>query len=251
MRLDRLAACFGLLLIYPIVRADDPPVTRTADCRWAAVAPTIDGKLDDPAWKEAAVIEHFPAFWSKTDLGPQHAMKVRIVWDRDALYFAATMTDADVRAYGTRHNDFLWNGDVFEMFFKPSRDRPEYFEFQVNPRSTLFEAAFLARNKATEPFETSKPMGMTAVAVVDGSMDQTGDTDKGWSVEGKIPWTAFGPKFTRPEPGTAWSFALCRYDYFGPAQTPPVLMSSAPLLEPKFHRFEDFGLLHFMGPTKP
>ena len=253
-RLRRVASlsCLAGVLIPAgsVGRAADPPVTREATCRWAEQAPTVDGKLDDPAWKGAAVIEHFPSFWKGADPGPAHAMTARLVWDRDALYFAATMTDADVRAYGTKHNDFLWNGDVFELFFKPGRDRPEYFEFQVNPRSTLFEAAFLARNKATEPFETSKPMGMVAVAVVDGTMDRPGDADKGWTVEGKIPWAAFGPKFARPEPGAAWSFALCRYDYFGPEKNPPVQMSSAPLAEASFHRFEDWGQLRFAG-AKP
>ncbi len=237
------SACFSLVgcvltLTSASVRADDPPVTREADCRWTSQAPLIDGKLDDPAWKSAAVIDKFPAFWKQAETPPVHATKARLLWDREALYFSGEMTDADVRAFGTKHNDHLWNGDVFEMFFKPSPDRPEYFEFQVNPKSVLFEAAFLDRNKPVEPFETSKPLGMSAVAM---------KVDQGWTVEGRIPWSAFGPKFTRPEPGATWSFALCRYDYFGPEKTPPVLMSSAPLTRASFHRFEDYGRLRFVG----
>ncbi len=230
-------------------READPPVTREADCRWAEQAPKIDGKLDDPAWKAASVIDRFPCFWDKTEPGPAHATKARLVWDRDALYFAAEMTDSDVRAFGTKHNDYLWNGDVFEMFFKPSRDRPEYYEFQVNPKSVLFEASFLARNKPVEPFETSPSMGMVGVAAVDGTLDRPGDADKGWTVEGRIPWTAFGPANTRPEPGASWSFALCRYDYFGPEKAEPIMMSSAPLTRRSFHLFEDYGRLRFQGPA--
>jgi hypothetical protein len=234
-------AAVVLVLIGQGARGDDPPVTREAECRWALEAPKIDGKLDDPAWKSSTVIDRFPAFWKKTETGPSHATKARLVWDREALYFSSEMTDADVRAFGSKHNDHLWNGDVFELFFKPKRDRPEYFEFQVNPKSVLFEAAFLERNKPVEPFETSKPLGMSAVALT---------VEKGWTVEGKIPWSAFGPTFERPEPGAEWSFALCRYDYSGPEKTPPVLMSSAPLTKPSFHRFEDFGRLTFEGPPK-
>ncbi len=238
-----------LLLADSTARAVDPPVTREADCRWTEQAPKIDGKLDDPAWKTAAVIDRFPLFWNKSDPGPAHSTKARLLWDRDALYFAAEMTDSDVRVFGTKHNDYLWNGDVFEMFFKPSRDRPEYYEFQSNPKSVLFEASFLARHKPVEPFETSRPMGMSAVAVTDGTPDNPGDTDKGWTVEGKIPWTAFEPSNARPEPGATWSFALCRYDYFGPEKTEPIMMSSAPLTRRDFHRFEDYGRLKFLGPT--
>jgi hypothetical protein len=220
--------------------AADPSVTREADCRWASEAPAIDGKLDDPAWKTASVIDRFPAFWNQAETPKAHSMKARLLWDREALYYSAEMVDPDVRAFGTKHNDHLWNGDVFEMFFKPKRDRPEYFEFQVNPKSVLFEAAFLERNKPVEPIESSRPLGMSAVA---------SKTDGGWAVEGRIPWTAFQATFARPEPSEEWSFALCRYDYFGPEKTKPVLMSSAPLTKASFHRFEDYGRLRFVGPS--
>lgn len=242
------SALAGLLVSTHAAFAADPPVTREAECRWADKAPVIDGKLDDPAWKLAAVIDRFPAFWKKEATAPAHATKARLVWDREGLYFAAEMTDADVRAFGTKHNDSLWNGDVFELFFKPSTDRPEYFEFQSNPKSVLFESAFLERNRPTEPIPTAKPLGMSAVAVVRGTLDRSGDSDQGWTVEGRIPWSAFAPSFAPPEAGTIWAFALCRYDYYGPEKTPPVLMSSAPLTQPSFHRFEDYGRLRFVGP---
>jgi hypothetical protein len=204
------------------------------------VAPKIDGKLDEAAWRSASVIDRFPAFWKQAVPGPAHAMTARLIWDREALYYASEMTDADVRSFGVKQNDSLWNGDVFELFFKPSRDRPEYFEFQANPKSVRFEAAFLERNKPAEPIEARRSLGMTAVAVV---------TDKGWSVEGRIPWSAFEPRCKRPEAGEEWTFALCRYDYVGPEKTPPVLMSSAPLTRPSFHQFEDYGRLRFEGAT--
>lgn len=238
-----LAAFAGLTsLSLPLSRAEDPPVTREAACRWAPSPPRIDGKLDEPAWKSAEVIDRFPSFWNRTTPGPEHGTKARLLWDREALYFSAEMTDADVRAFGSKHNDSLWNGDVFEMFFKPSVGRPEYFEFQVNPKSVLFESAFLGRNRPAEPIATARPLGMSAVAsTIPG----------GWSVEGQIPWGAFGPTFGRPEPGSSWSFALCRYDYFGSEKTAPVLVSSAPLSQPSFHRFEDYGRLRFEGPASP
>ena len=245
--LIRIAASWLVLAPFLVppggtTRGDDPPATREAECRWAEAAPKIDGSLDDPAWKTASMIDRFSAFWKPSDPGPAHATRARLVWDRDALYFAAEMTDPEIRSFGTRQNDYLWNGDVFELFFKPSRERSEYFEFQVNPGSVRFEAAFLERNKPVVPFDARKSLGMSAVAVA---------TAQGWTVEGRIPWTAFAPTFPRPEPGASWSFALCRYDYFGPEKNPPVLVSSAPLTRPSFHRFEDYGRLQFQGPPAP
>jgi len=226
----------------------EPRVTREAVCRRVDTAPVIDGKLDDPAWSSAPVIDGFAAFWDRSDVGS--GTRARLVWDDDALYFAATMTDAELRAFGTQHNDRLWLGDVFELFFKPLADRPEYYEFQVNPRSTILELAFPKRGFEFATLAARPPMGFQAVAVVDGTLDQPGDRDRGWSVEGRIPWSIFAPTGGRPEPGASWRFALCRYDY-GPEGTKPVTMSSAPLTQPSFHRYEDYGLIRFEGPVRP
>ena len=233
-----------LLLIAPIAAGrDDPPVTREASCRRVETAPVIDGDLDDPAWREAAPIEDFPAFWSGSDpaAGSTRAL---LVWDDEALYFAATMTDADLRAHGTERNDRLWLGDVFELFFKPSEGSPRYYEFQANPRSVILELAFPERGFPFEELAARPPMGFEAVAAVDGTLDRPGDADRSWRVEGKIPWSIFEPTGGRPEPGDVWRFALCRYDY-GPEGTEPILTSSAPLTAPSFHRYEDYGRLRF------
>jgi hypothetical protein len=219
-------------------------VTREAVCRRVDTAPVVDGKLDDPAWSSAPLIDGFAAFWDLADV--RSKTQARLVWDDDALYFGAKMTDVELRAFGTQHNDRLWLGDVFELFFKPRTDRPEYYEFQVNPRSTILELAFPKRGFDFVTLAAMPPMGFQAVAVVDGTLDQPGDRDRGWSVEGRIPWSIFAPTGGRPEPGAAWRFALCRYDY-GPEGTNPVTMSSAPLTQPSFHRYEDYGLLRFEG----
>jgi hypothetical protein len=135
------------------------------------------------------------------------------------------------------------------MFLKPSKDRPEYYEFQSNPRAVVFEAAFPKRGGITRPFNQEPVLGHEAAVTLDGTLDKPGDADRKWTVEGRIPWTAFSPSGGAPKPGAKWSFALCRYDY-GPEGTKPLLMSSAPLTQPNFHRYEDYGTLTFDGAPK-
>ena len=226
--------------------ADEPTATDSAVCRRVAEAPTIDGALDDPAWEavEDQAITRFPAFWEGTESGD--GTRALLAWDDEALYFAATMTDAELRSHGIRRNDRLWLGDVFELFFKPSDERDRYYEFQVNPRSVILELPIPQRGFDFEEIAALPPMGFEAVAAVDGTLDSPGDTDRSWRVEGKIPWAIFGKSGGRPNPGDVWRFALCRYDY-GPEGTEPSLMSSAPLTQPSFHRYEDYGRLRFEG----
>ena len=120
---------------------DDDLVTRYAVCRWAEQAPVLDGKLDDRCWEKAAVIDHFATFWTVPKF-PERARSRTSSGTTMRLHYAGSMTDAELRAFGTRRNDSLWNGDVFELFLKPSAERPEYYEFQANPRGIVFEAAF-------------------------------------------------------------------------------------------------------------
>lgn len=225
-------------------QTENEMVTRQAVCRWAERPPVLDGKLDDPCWKNAAVIDRFATFWTKT---PREGTRAYLVWDDEAVYYAGVMTDSEVRAFGSHRNDTLWDGDVFELFLKPDAARLEYFEFQANPRALVFEMAFAARGKRPEHYEDGPILGNKAVVVVDGTLDHPGDKDRSWTVEGRIPWSAFALTGAKPKPGDSWLFAICRYDY-GPEGTKPVLMSSAPLTQPNFHRYEDYGTLRFEGP---
>jgi hypothetical protein len=250
----QIAVMIGALLCHAIPQASQRDrdltkgglelVTDQAVCPWADRPPVLDGKLDDPCWKQAVPIERFASFWTKT---PRTGTRAYLVWDDQALYYAATMADTEVRAYGTTRNDTLWDGDVFELFFKPSTERPEYCEFQANPKGLIFEMAFAKRGDHPGSFRDAPVLGHEAAVVVDGSLDHPGDRDRGWTVEGRIPWTAFALAGGKPKAGASWRFAMCRYDY-GPEGTKPVLMSSAPLTVSSFHRYEDYSTLRFEGP---
>ena len=90
-------------------------------------------------------------------------------------------------------------------------------------------------------------LGMESAVQLRGTLNNWEDKDKGWTVEGRIPWTAFKATGGRPKPGDKWRFALCRYDY---SVTLPrtETSSTAPLTQPDFHRYEDYGELTFVGP---
>ena len=222
-------------------------VTREAVCRWAAKPPVLDGKLDDPCWRGCGADHPVRLVLDTRRPGP--GPRAYLVWDDEALYYGATMNDDELRSYGKQRNDSLWDGDVFEMFFKPSVEKPAYYEFQANPRALIFECYFPRRGDYPKDFTQAPLLGNKAVVTLDGTLDHPGDRDKGWTVEGRIPWSAFQPTGGKPKPGDEWRFAICRYDY-GPEGTKPVLMSSAPLTQPSFHRHEDYGKLRFEGPRK-
>ena len=60
-------------------------VTLQATCRFAAEPPVLDGKLDDPCWKTAALIDRFGTFWSQHERSPKSDGGLLDVGSRCAL----------------------------------------------------------------------------------------------------------------------------------------------------------------------
>jgi len=233
-------------------RPSAPPPAPVA-CRFTDAPPAIDGTLDDAAWKDAATIDTFRMPWLGADAKPAKATRAKILWDREYLYVAADLDDADLYADVTEHDGQTWDNDVFEVFLKPAVDKPAYYEFQVSALNTQFDC-FMPRRGHTGRFRKLHDFGIESAVKLRGTLDKWTDKDEGWSVEMRIPWADFMPTGGRPEPGDEWRFALCRYDY-DTSREQPQLSTSAPLSQMSFHRHEDYAPLKFIGPaaaaTKP
>ena len=236
-------------------RQPAPKEPATAfQCRWTATPIKITGKGTDPAWKNAQPIDHFYLPWLGEKGRPARTTtKAKLLWDREFLYFFADMQDADLYANVTEHNGLLWNNDVFELFFKPSDDKPGYYEFQVNAAGAVLDCFFPRRNAGGfDRFKNDTKFHVEAKVNLRGTLNNWTDKDDGWSVEGKIPWTDFMRTGGRPEVNEKWKFALCRYDYSVDFEGPD-LSTCAPLKSkkfPDFHAWEDYATLTFVGPGK-
>jgi hypothetical protein len=160
------------------------------------------------------------------------------------------MEDSDLYADVTERNGMTWHNDVFEIFLKPAKDKPAYYEFQVNAANTQLELFFPSRGAGGyQRFAPLTRLGMESAVKLRGTLNDWKDKDEGWTVEGRIPWTAFKETGGKPNSGDKWLFSLCRYDY-STAFEHPELSSTAPLSVSDFHRYEDFGTLTFVGGEK-
>jgi uncharacterized repeat protein (TIGR03806 family) len=224
------------------------------ECRWAADPIVIDGKADDPDWKIAQPIENFGQPWLQENArSPRTATKAKLLWDRDYFYFFAELEDHDLFADIVEHDGRTWHNDVFELFFRPAETEPGYFEFQVNAAGTKLDIFFPRSGANFEQVKSDGEFRWETAVVRRGTLDNRGDRDEGWSVEGRFPWSDFARGGGRPAIGAQWRFALCRYDYTGGEK--PETSTSAPLSKPSFHHLEDYARLRFLGresnPRKP
>ena len=243
-----LGGCSGAVQ-RPAASANSPkPSVSSYACRFTEDPVVIDGTLDDDAWKNAATIDNFSMPWlGKDDKPAAKATQAKILWDRENLYVAADLDDADLYADITEHDGQIWDNDVFEVFLKPAADKPAYYEFQVNAANTQFDC-FIPRRGHVGRFKKLHDFGVESAVKLCGTLDDWTDTDKGWSVEMRIPWSSFMHTGGRPEPGDGWRFALCRYDH-DTGREKPEHSTCAPLSEFSFHKHEDYAPLTFIGPA--
>jgi glucose/arabinose dehydrogenase len=251
-------ALFGLVGYFLLPTADPPVAAGPKDvapyeCRWADTPIVLDGSDDDPAWKNAQVIESFGQPWLGEKAPPLRGKtRAKLLWDRDYLYFFADMDDQDLFADVTEHDGPVWQNDAFELFFRPAADKPGYFEFEVNAANAVLDAFFPRRDLDTiaQQIKAGEFRVETKVKLR-GTLNKRDDVDRGWSVEGRIPWADFLRAGGRPEPGEEWRFNLCRCNY--DKDQPPELTATAPIKEKRlsafFHQIEDYAPIKFVGPA--
>ena len=242
------AVCWWGGLLVSTEAADDSPPSA-AEARWTDTPPVLDGRLDELAWQTAMVLTNFHQAWLGPDHRPAAATRARMLWDWEYLYFAAELEDSDLVATVTAHDGPLWEADVFELFFRPNLERPAYYEFEVNPLNTGFDAFFPTAKAWLEGrrWHTNRPFHLETAVRVDGTIGRADDRDRGWTVEGRLPWRDFLSTGGRPEPGDIWRFSLCRIDHRSGDRVGE-LSATAALREPSFHRTDDYASLRFVGP---
>ena len=241
-----LAVACTLAVVHSSSAAD------ISECRWAATPPVIDGVIDDPAWKNAQVVDTFTSAWlPEGKRTPPTATKARLLWDREYLYFSAEMEDWDVFANVTQQDGAVWLCDVFELFFKPAKDKTGYYEFEVNAANTKLDMFMPSRGSGGfQRHASDRDFHIESAVKVHGTLNNWRDRDKGWTVEGRIPWRDFLPTGGRPAPGEEWLHSLCRYDYSAGLEAPALStnLPSASAKNADFHRYEDYVPLKFIGP---
>lgn len=246
-----LRAPFAQSADHPIPEPFKKPPPNAFECRWTDSPITLDGVADDAAWKNAETIDAFHLPW----LGDKARMSrtkttAKLLWDREYLYFFAEMEDSDLFADVKEHDGTLWDNDVFELFFRPDAEKTGYYEFQVNAAGAHFDAFYPKYDvgKIAEWYKKGV-FNMQSKVKLNGTLNKRDDVDKGWSVEGRIPWKDFMRTGGRPVVGEKWKMNLCRYDYHKDWKDPE-LSCVAPIVKRKigsfFHQSDDYATLTFV-----
>jgi len=206
-----------------------------------AKPPTIDGKLDDEAWKAAPEVNLVTSFDGRP---VQRATRARLLYDDKFLYVGFDCDDPDVWGEKRERDSDIYNEEVVEIFLDANADGKTYNELEVSPHNVQFDAAFVSR-RSDLPEAMKWDAQMVSAVNVRGTLDNDSDVDQGWSVEMKIPLDRLMevPRLP-PQKGDRWRFNLYRLEHFKHhAQIEGQAFS--PLFQGDFHNLPRFGWLVF------
>ncbi|KRC03138.1 carbohydrate-binding family 9-like protein [Duganella sp. Root198D2] len=198
----------------PAAAQDSAPLAY--ECLRAAGAIRIDGKLDDPAWQDAPWTADFVDIEGGNKPRPKFRTRVKMLWDDQYLYIAAELEEPEVTATLTRRDSVIFKDNDFEVFIKPLPDTKSYYEFEINAFNTGWDL-FLPKpyNEDGQPDNSWDIKGLQTAIAVQGSLNQPGDKDRGWTVEIAYPLNAFASRQAVPHPrqGSTWRINFSRVEW--------------------------------------
>lgn len=227
--------------------ATTPP---TIDCRPLPAFSAADLTATRAAFRDATPIPLGQAWLGEPEPGFAPGV-VRTGWRDHTLLVFAELNDGDIFTRARRHNERFWElGDTFELFLQPLPGEA-YVELHVTPNNLRLQLRFAAPPAPAgvegDPFETA----LIRAEVFDSRTWVSADAGE-WCVLAMIPaGSAAGPEAGRsgqvpgPLAGSTWRFSFSRYDYTR-GRDQPVISSSSPHAEPRFHRNREWGVLRFL-----
>ncbi len=204
----------GLLLPATLAAVDLP---KQYNCRQTATPVLIDGKLNDPSWRDAAWTDLFVDIEGDRKPRPRLRTRAKMTWDERYFYIAAELEEPDVWGTLTKHDSVIFQDNDFEVFIDPDGDTREYYEFEINALNTTWDL-FLPRKykeggKAANSWEIP---GLQSAVHVAGTLNDPRRKDKRWTVEIAMPWAAlaqYAHKPAPPQPGDEWRVNFSRVEW--------------------------------------
>lgn len=151
-------AIFGLALLLQVpqvgqsgttdaktaaIRPVPPPTAVSAVAVRATIAPVIDGKDDDPIWREAPVIADFTQWQPTEGKAPRFRTEARVAFDAANLFVFVRAydphPDSIIRLLERR--DTFTPSDMIWLFIDSYHDRRTGYEFGVNAAGVKIDQA--------------------------------------------------------------------------------------------------------------
>jgi hypothetical protein len=204
----------------------------------------IDGKVDEPAWKQAPSVGDFHFNWWTA--GEKEQTIAKLLWDDEYLYASYYCHDKHIAAEVVEHRGPVSRDDSVEIFLSPNPAKlRNYYGFEMNVIGTTLN--HLRADWYTGPRYWDPEGVQLRTSLPEGRVKQDAPEDDHWILEIAIPLKTFekDAAHTPPHEGDVWRLNLNRaggktnaqYSTWSPVTTP----------KPNFHVPEQFGEVRFVN----
>jgi hypothetical protein len=124
---------------------DATAVTKSIAAVYTSDPPRIDGKLDDAAWRNAAIVDDLHMVVPNEYAAPSEESRIYVLYDEHTLYFGARFSDREpdrVTAKLLRQGDLSWGEDGFSVILDPFNQGRNGYIFDVNPNGVRSQALY-------------------------------------------------------------------------------------------------------------
>ena len=178
----------------------------------------VDGKDDEADWLNTQFSDDFIDIEGfKT---PNKKTNVKMLWDHKYLYIFAKLEEDHIWGDIIKRDDVIFHNNDFEIFISPSNNTHNYGEVEINALGTIWD---LFLNKpyrlGGKPNSEWDLDSLKSAVSYNGTLNDSSDIDKYWSVELAIPLESYAllkdkPK-TIPIDGEQWriNFSRVQWDY--------------------------------------
>jgi hypothetical protein len=182
--LVRLVVCIALMVSPAAVAQtgqvnDSSGTLRRLQAVHAAGKITLDGTLDEPAWADASLANHFIQNEPREGEPATFDTEVRILYDNDALYFGVFAKDdepARIIVNDLKKDFNTGSGDGFLIILDTFHDQRNGYQFAINPAGAKWDAQMVNEGRENN-------------ANWDGIWDvATRIVETGWYAEIRIPF---------------------------------------------------------------
>ena len=186
-------------------------------CPYSEKAVAVDGRIDEPAWRQAPWTESFVDIQGSARPRPRFRTRVKMLWDDKNFYIGADLEEPHVWGTLREHDSVIFRDNDFEVFIDPDGDTRNYFEFEINALNTGWDL-FLNRpyrkgGRADNGWEIP---GLGTAVSVQGKRNDPAGRDRGWTVELAFPWSGFAHRDYRaaaPRDGDTWRVNFSRVEW--------------------------------------
>jgi hypothetical protein len=188
---------------------------------------TIDGRLNEAAWKSAATI-YLKPMRSTAKITQIVKTMVKIAIDKQNLYVAYDCEEPElskVSVHQRQADDLsIWRDNGLEVFLAPSGSRKKYYQLAINSKGVLFDQVCYLSDKT---FSSNYKWNSNALV-------KTSTSSHGWVAEISIPLKSLGFVNTA---GFAANF--CRNQ----VKKDTVNYTWSPFVRREYNELDNFGTL--------